>query len=105
MTMCDFHQEVTFKQYFYLHQQFLCANCLSLCLFYFVLFFLLCVCLDYSRTNEQIFIKKLWVGPDRRKKLLEERSGSFFWTQKIMNFKMSHFNVFLTTLALYLIFL
>ena len=28
--MCDFHQEVTFKEYFYLHQQFmfLCANCL-----------------------------------------------------------------------------
>ena len=28
--MRDFHQEVTFKQYFYLHQQFmfLCANCL-----------------------------------------------------------------------------
>ena len=50
ITMCDFNQEVTFKQYFYLHQQFmfLCANCL------FVWFF--CVCLDYSRTNEQIFI-------------------------------------------------
>ena len=30
ITIRDFHQEVTFKQYFYLHQQFmfLCANCL-----------------------------------------------------------------------------
>ena len=27
-------------------------------------------CLDYSRTNEQIFIKNLWVGPGERKKLL-----------------------------------
>ena len=51
--MHDFHQEVTFKQNFYLHQQFmfLCVNCL--CLFYF---FFVCVCLDYSKTNEQIFI-------------------------------------------------
>ena len=58
--MRDFHQEVTFKQYFYLHQQFifLCANCLIVSLF-FLFFFLcvcVCVCLDYSRTNEQIFI-------------------------------------------------
>ena len=29
-------------------------------------------CLDYSKTNEQIFIKNLWVGPDRRKKLLKD---------------------------------
>ena len=27
-------------------------------------------CLDYSRTNEHIFIKILWVGPGQRKKLL-----------------------------------
>ena len=33
-TMSDFHQEVTFKLYFNLHQQFvfLGANCLSICL-------------------------------------------------------------------------
>ena len=42
---------------------FLCAFlsiCLSVCFW----------CLDYSRTNEQIFIKILWVGPGQRKKLL-----------------------------------
>ena len=56
ITLRDFHQEVTFKQNFYLHQQFmfLCVNCL----FLFYLFFFVCVCLDYSRTNEQIFILK-----------------------------------------------
>ena len=46
ITMRDFNQEVTFKQYFYLHQQFmfLCANCfLSICLFFFVVFFCVCV--------------------------------------------------------------
>ena len=33
ITMHDFHQEVTFKQYYYFQQQFifLCANCLSFC--------------------------------------------------------------------------
>ena len=73
ITMRDFHQEVTFKQYFYLHQQFkfLCADCLIVYLsgFFFFFFFwgggrlsggggwvCVCVCLDYSRTNEQIFI-------------------------------------------------
>ena len=30
------------------------------------------MCLDYSKTNEQIFIKNLWVGPDQRKKLLKD---------------------------------
>ena len=35
---------------------------LPICLFFW--------CLDYSRTNEQIFIKILWVGPGQRKKLL-----------------------------------
>ena len=41
ITKHDFHQEVTFKQNFYLHQQFmfLCVNCL--CLFYLFFF---CVC-------------------------------------------------------------
>ena len=102
--MHDFHQEVTFKQYFYLHQQlqfmFLFANCLSLCLIF------LCVCLDYSRSNEQIFIKNWWIGPGQRKNLLKEGSGSSFgYKKKIMNFQRSHFNVFLMTLAFYLIFL
>ena len=66
ITMHDFHQEVTFKQYFYLHQEFmfLCANCLSVffCCFFFFFFLgggVLCVCLDYSRTNEQILILKI----------------------------------------------
>ena len=58
ITMRDFHQEVTFKQYFYFHQQFifLCANCLSFCVCVCVWGGGMCVCLDYSRTNEQIFI-------------------------------------------------
>ena len=44
--MHDFHQEVTFKQYFHLHQQFmfLFANCLPICLRFFLFF--LCVCLE-----------------------------------------------------------
>ena len=74
--MHDFHQEVIFKQYFYLHQQlqfmFLFADCFSLCLIFF------CVCLDYSRSNEQIFIKNWWIGPGQRKNLLKEGSGSEF---------------------------
>ena len=38
-TLCDFHQEVAFNQYFYLHQQFmfLCACFILLCpLQYFI---------------------------------------------------------------------
>ena len=70
--MHDFHQEVIFKQYFYLHQQlqfmFLFANCLSLCLIFF------CVCLDYYRSKEQIFIKNLWIGLGERKNLLKDQS-------------------------------
>ena len=79
---------------------FLGANCLSICLS--VCFW----CLDYSRINEQIFIKKcLWIGPGQKKKLLKERSGSYFGYKKIKNFQRSHFNVFLMNLAFYLIFL
>ena len=67
-TPSDFHQEVAFNQYFYLHREFmfLCtflSICLSVCFWR----------LPYFRTNEQIFIKKdrtLWVGPCQRKKLL-----------------------------------
>ena len=56
------------------------ANCLSICLS--VCFW----CLDYSRINEQIFIKIfLWIGPGQRKKLLKERSGSYMDT-KIQEF-------------------
>ena len=42
ITMHDFHQEVTFKQNFYLHQQFmfLCVNCLWL---FYLFFFGVCV--------------------------------------------------------------
>ena len=35
----------------------------------------LCVCLDYSRSNEQIFIKNWWIGPG-------QRIWIFFWIQK-----------------------
>ena len=47
----------------------------------------------------------MWVGPDWRKKLLKKRSGSYFRYKKFMIFQRSHFNVFLMTLAFYLIFL
>ena len=49
----------------------LCFCLLIVCLFNCLGFFL-CVCLDYSKTNEQIFIKNLWVEPDWRKKLLKD---------------------------------
>ena len=85
--MSDFHQEVTFKLYF--------TSTSSLCFWVQIVCLFVCLsvfwCLDYSRINEQIFIKKLlWVGPGQRKKLLKGRS---------------HFNVFLVNLAFYLIFL
>ena len=54
--------------------------------------------------NRSLF-KNLWVGPDWRKKLLKERSGSYFRYKKFMIFQRSHFNVFLMTLAFYLILL
>ena len=67
---------------------------LSICLgfFFFCLVFFFwggggCVCLDYSRTNNRSLFKNLWVGPDWRKKLLKERSGSYFGYQKIMIFR------------------
>ena len=39
ITMRNFHQEVTFKQYFYLYQQlmFLFANCFFICLGFFLI--------------------------------------------------------------------
>ena len=62
--MRDFHQEGTFKQYFYLHQQFmfLCANCLIVNVNFF---FFLCVCVSITPElmNKSLF-KNLWVGPD-----------------------------------------
>ena len=61
ITMRDFHQEVTFKQYFYLHQQFMFC---VLIIYLSVYFFFVCVCLDYSRTNNRSLFKNLWVGHD-----------------------------------------
>ena len=85
ITMRDFHQEVTFKQYFYLHQQFmfLCANCLPICLGGFFLCVCVCVCVKITpELMNRSFLKNLWVGPDRNKKLLKERSGSYFGYKK-----------------------
>ena len=82
---------------------FLCANCLSIVWVFFSVFF--SVCLDYSRTNEQILIKKIMLGPDRIKKLLKKDLDLILDTKKIMNFQRSPFNVFLMTLDFYLIFL
>ena len=100
--MSDFHQEVTFKLYF--------TSTNSLCFWVQIVCLFVCLsvfwCLDYSRINEQIFINFfLWVGPGQKKKLLKERSGSYFGYKKIKNFQRSHFNVFLMNLAFYLIFL
>ena len=64
------------------------------------------MCLDYSRTNEQIFIKKFvgrtWPKEEVTKK---EKSRSYFGYKIIMNFQRSHLNAFLMTLAFYLTFL
>ena len=65
-----------------------------------------CVCLDYSRTNEQIFIKnfvgRTWPKEEVAKK---EKSRSYFGYKIIKSLQRSHLNAFLMTLAFYLIFL
>ena len=59
---------------------FLGANCLSICLSVFW-------CLDYSRINEQIFIKKIFVGRTWSKEEVTKRKiWILFWIQKIKNF-------------------
>ena len=63
-TLSNFDQEVAFNRYFYLYQEFMFVVC------FFVYLSACFWCLDYSRTNEQIFIKNLRVGPGERKKLL-----------------------------------
>ena len=63
-TLSNFDQEVAFNPYFYLYQEFMFVVC------FFVYLSACFWCLDYSRTNEQIFIKNLSVGPGERKKLL-----------------------------------
>ena len=77
-TLSDFHQEVAFNQYFSLYQEFmfLCAFCVYLSVYFW--------CLDFSRTNEQIFIKKI-VGRTWSKEEVTnfwERSGSYFGYKK-----------------------
>ena len=52
-TLSNFDQEVAFNQYFYLYQEFMLVVC------FFVYLSACFWCLDYSRTNEQIFIKNL----------------------------------------------
>ena len=52
-TLSNFDQEVAFNQYFYLYQEFMFVVC------FFVYLSACFCCLDYSRTNEQIFIKNL----------------------------------------------
>ena len=52
-TLSNFDQEVAFNQYFYLYQKFMFVVC------FFVYLSACFWCLDYSRTNEQIFIKNL----------------------------------------------
>ena len=52
-TLSNFDQEVAFNQYFYLYQEFMFVVC------FFVYLSACFWCLDYSRTNEQIFIKDL----------------------------------------------
>ena len=58
------------------------------------------LCLDYSRSNKQIFIKKNYVGrpwPKEEVTNFWERYGSYFGYKKIMNFLRSYFNVFSVT--------
>ena len=42
ITMCDFHQ-VTFKQYFYLHQQFNVFVCLLFIFLFYFIYYFVCV--------------------------------------------------------------
>ena len=79
-----FSSRSDFQAIFYLHQQFmfLNANCLSICLS--VCFFW---CLDYSRINEQIFIKKIFVGRTWPKEEVTKRKiWILFWIQKNQEF-------------------
>ena len=51
-------------------------------------------CLDYPRTNEQIFIKYYVLGrtwPKEEVTNFYERSRSYFRYKKMMNFMRSHF--------------
>ena len=52
-TLSNFDQEVACNQYFYLYQEFMFVVC------FFVYLSACFWCLDYSRTNEQIFLKNL----------------------------------------------
>ena len=52
-TLSNFDQEVAFNQYFYLYQEFMFVVC------FFVYLSACFWCLDYSRTDEQFFIKNL----------------------------------------------
>ena len=52
-TLSNFDQEVAFNQYLYLYQELMFVVC------FFVYLSACFWCLDYSRTNEQIFIKNL----------------------------------------------
>ena len=99
ITMHDFYQEVTFKQYFYLHQQFmlLCANCLSMYLFFLFVFFFFFFGGGGGGGGVVCVFRLL--------QLLKKDLDLILDTKKIMNFQRSPFNVFLMTLAFYLIFL
>ena len=82
---------------------FLCDNCLPICLGFFLFFVCVFVSITPKPMNRSL-LKNLWVGSDGRMKLLKERSGSYCGYKK-KSFQRSHFNVFLMTLAIYLIFL
>ena len=57
ITMRDFLQ-VTFKQYFYLHQQFNVFVCLLFIFFNFILFIILCVCVCVWGGGGDVVTKK-----------------------------------------------
>ena len=75
ITMCDFHQ-VTFKQYFYLHQQFNVFVCLLFIFFNFILFIILCV----------------WGGGDV---VTKRKIRILIWIQKIHDFSEDPFQCIL----------
>ena len=83
-SLSDFHQKQAFNQYFTSTRN-LCFCVLLANLSFFW-------CLDYSRTNEQIFIKIVVSRTWSREVVtnFQERLGSnefmIFWIQKIMNF-------------------
>ena len=80
--MSDFHQEVTFKLYF--------TSTSSLCFWVQIVCLFVCLsvfwCLDYSRINEQIFVKKFVGRTWPKEEVIKRKIWILFWIQKNQEF-------------------